>query len=57
MQSLRSEQLATDSESLLREWEALDKDDEHAVLEHLAKLKAIATFLNAQVYAPTVPSA
>jgi hypothetical protein len=57
MTPVTAEQLTADSRTLLREWDALDKDDERAVLEHLAKLKAIATFLNAEVSTPHVPSA
>jgi hypothetical protein len=47
----------TDPKAVPREWDALDKDDPRAVLEHLAKLKTIATFLNAQISSQPVPSA
>ena len=57
MAPVTPEQLTTDSEALLREWDALDKDDPRAVLEHLAKLKTLATFLNAQVCSRPTPSA
>jgi hypothetical protein len=41
------EQLKTDSESLLREWQELPQDDPDAVVRHLAKLRALASYLNA----------
>jgi hypothetical protein len=51
------EQVTTDSESLLREWDALPKDDPAAVLEHLAKLRTLAAYLNAQLGPPQIPTA
>lgn len=51
------EQLTTDSELLLREWDALPKDDPEAVLEHLAKLRRLAAYLNAQVGSSQIPTA
>lgn len=49
------EQLNTDSEALLREWQELPKDDADAVAEHLAKLRALASYLNAHFRAD-IPS-
>jgi hypothetical protein len=46
------EQLAAESDSLVREWESLPKDDPDAVREHLAKLRALAVYLNAHVIPP-----
>jgi hypothetical protein len=57
MASATPEQLTADSEALLKEWEALDKEDPQALLEHLGKLKALATFLSAEVRSPDVPLA
>ena len=57
MQGRTPEQIAADSELLLREWDALAKDDPNAVRRHLAKLRTLAVYLNAQMVSPEIPRA
>ena len=53
----QSADVSAETDSLLREWETLRKDDPDAVAEHLAKLRALAVYLNAQVVTTHVPEA
>jgi hypothetical protein len=57
MQGQPAQQSVGDSESLRREWENLRKDDPDAVSDHLAKLRVLAIYLNAQVVKSVVPRA
>ena len=57
MQARPAEQLAAGPDARVREWEALRKDDPEVVAEHLAKLRALAVYLNANVVRSTVPQA
>jgi hypothetical protein len=56
MHGTTSEQLIVEVDALVREWEDLCKDDPDAVREHLAKLRAVAVYLNAQLVSPALPS-
>jgi hypothetical protein len=56
MPSLTPEQLNTDSESLLREWQDAPTNDADAVVEQLARLRALAVYLNAN-FRSEIPTA
>jgi hypothetical protein len=56
MPPLMPEQLTTDSESPLQQWQELPDDDPNAVVEHLAKLRALASYLNAN-FSVEIPTA